>query len=192
MKRGSSFLSTILFGLFSIIAFLIILWIANITKDSISSQIFSSIVIFFNTNLKIIIAISLLFLLAKISDLFPAPVNLFGPFFNAVGAGFLIVFLLKILKLSANLAGFSFSWIFGKLDSLVVPIIFFVASIIFIVGYIKLLVAQFKNKKSQKENKKEDGKLKKPVHPTWADIGHQFKLMLHDIIIRKRNKISKN
>jgi len=186
MARRGEFLRTVLFGLFSIIAFLVILWFANMVAASVSSAIFNSIVYFFNLNVWVIVTISFLFLFAKLSDLFMLPVNLFAPFFRAVGAGILIVFIFKALDFLASVLGIAFPISSEQFASVIVPIIFVLAVIIFIVGYLRILAGEFKYRRKHRARKKEE---KAPEKPDWSDVGHELRLMFNDLFKKIRKKL---
>jgi len=155
--RRDKLTRTIFFGLFGIVTFLVLLFLANYSLKFIPIDFYASIVYFFNSNIRIVILISVLFLLSRLSELFMMPINLFSPLFKAVGAGVLIVFLSNILRFIIALSSTPFLFILRWIDILTDPIIIIVAGMIFVVGYFKILYGEvFSSSKKEVEKGEDD------------------------------------
>jgi signal transduction histidine kinase len=163
MKK-SKLTRTIFFGLFSLFTFLVLLLLANYSLRYIDIEFYTAIVYFFNVNIRVVILISLLFLFSRISELFLVPINLFSPFFKAIGAGMLIIFLSSILKFILQLGDTSFPFILKWINVLTEPLVLFVAGIIFVVGYFRILYRELMHspKKEEKEEKRREEKKERP------------------------------
>jgi len=89
-----------------LVVFLILLGILNILAGAyVQTPIFLQIVAFLNANLGLLILISVIFLVGDLFGALAFPLNLPGPVFGAVGAVFLVMFLLRLFSLVGEITG---------------------------------------------------------------------------------------
>ncbi|MBS3140986.1 hypothetical protein J4405_02470 [Candidatus Woesearchaeota archaeon] len=137
--------------LVGLLVFIVLLLVANYINEFISSNISDLILGFLNSNVGLLVVISLIFLIAEIFFALDFPFNLVGPLFNAVSSVLLVGFLVDLLLLSNVLIKqdvFSFVKNFEGLISL------FVFFIVLIVGYVKIFYEVKNNLSSMKHGRK--------------------------------------
>jgi hypothetical protein len=130
---AKSVLHAILSGALGLVVFLVILFILNILTAIIPDYSFLLIVQFLNANLYLIILMSLFTFFAEVFHALEFPLNLPAPIFSAVGAMFIITFILKIFALLNPLTGGAISIDLGYLAIFIYVIVFI---IVFVAGYI--------------------------------------------------------
>lgn len=120
-----------------LVIFLVLLGVLNILTGSyVQAPIFVRIVGFLNANLGLLILISVVFLIGDLFGTLIFPLNLPGPIFGAVGAVFLVMFLLHLILLVGEITGIGLFAQFGR--TFAVPIYLIVFILTLIGGYIAL------------------------------------------------------
>ena len=149
-KPIANILSSQLIGL---LIFIVLLLLANYINRFINSNIFDLILNFLNSNLGLLIVISLIFLIAEIFFVLDFPFNLVGPLFNAVASVLLIGFIINMLLLIDIILNERIFSFVKNIEGLIGLIVFF---IVLIVGYVKIFYEVkngFKSMKNGRKNK---------------------------------------
>ena len=97
MGKASSILSVLLSKSLGLLVFLLFIAVANLMVLFIVHPLFLSIVSFLNSNLLLIIALSIVFLIHELFDILDFPMNLPGPLF---GAGATVIFMIFAFNLA--------------------------------------------------------------------------------------------
>ena len=121
------------------IFFLILLAVLNLLDGAyVQSPVFVQVVAFLNANLGLLVLITVLFLIGDLFGALTLPLNLPGPVFGALGAVFLVIFILRLLILVGEITGNAFFDLFKGWLTLPVYVIVFIIALIG--GYIGLFV----------------------------------------------------
>jgi hypothetical protein len=135
-RRKESVVGILISRVIGLVIFLILLGILNVLAgDYVQSPIFLQIVAFLNANLGLLILISVIFLVGDLFGALVFPLNLPGPVFGAVGAVFLVMFLIRLFSLVGEITGVGF---FALFETFALPIYALVFIIALIGGYIAL------------------------------------------------------
>ena len=95
---------------------------------------------FLNANLGLLILIAVLFLIGALFGALVVPLNLPAPIFSALGAVFLVIFLLWLLLLIGTITDTGFFSLFDR--ALTLPVYLFVFIIAPVAGYIGLFTGR--------------------------------------------------
>ena len=143
---------------FRVLAIIIIIFIANILLLFFNNPILEDIVRFLNTNIFLIIFISLFFFLASLVWIYGTPLLLLSPIFERLSSAFLVEFLIRFIVLLDTYIG---SGIGEVLDAYAFYIELIVFILVLLFGYISI-----SNRKTVREKR-----LLKIVH---LEQGEQF------------------
>ncbi len=136
-RRAESVAGVLISRIIGLVVFLIVLGILNILAGTyVQAPTYLHIVAFLNANIGLLILISVLFLIGDLFGVLVFPMNLAGPIFGAVGAVFLVMFILRLLVLVGEITGNAFFALFAGWLTLPVYIIVFIIALIG--GYIGL------------------------------------------------------
>lgn len=182
MKKEMSISNILLSRVFGLVILLIVIWLANILVPYIDNSVYTQSIHFTNSNIWLLIIISVIFLIAEIIGVLEFPFNLPYPLFNAVAAMFLVKFMFKVFDFADSVIEIK---VFGFISQFEAPAYLLVLVIVLFVGYISILVNVPKEKQEKKEKKLKE-------EASWDDVGANFKQMLYDIINRIRGKINKS
>jgi len=138
---GKSIIWMILKKAIGFIIFLICWVIANILNVIIQNSIFSDLILILNQNINVIILLGILFLLGDIFSTITFPWNVPAPLFYAIGAIFLIRFLLSVLVFVDTIVGEDIFSLFFGYSSLIYSITFVV---VLVAGLIDILKKESK------------------------------------------------
>ncbi len=187
MARSPS--NIVLMRILGLVVFLIVLGLANLVAVIWTEPIFLTVLNFFNSNLLLIVLMSIFFMVGEMLMALWFPFNLPAPLFNAVGAVMLTAFIFRALQLVDILVGDNIFGIVGALGILLYPIVFVV---VLIVGYITIFLRLIPRKPKEKpvKPKKEKPKKKKPER-SWEDVGEEFKMMLYDAFHEARSSMKR-
>lgn len=153
MEKG--IFSTLFGGIMSLLVLILLVISLNAVVDYVDNSIFQGFVVFFNSNVILLVWIALVMIVAEILFVLKFPFNLPGPCFNAVG-GFLIVSFLGNLFVFLNEMG-SLNWGF-PLKEIFFMIAIFVLLIILIVGYYNIFKNMPRGKNlGRKEERESEG-----------------------------------
>lgn len=159
--------------------FLFILYILNrLNLDIYAYKIW---VAFLNENLALLVAMSLLFMIADVFFALIFPFNLPAPLFSSFAALLLSKFIFTIFLVIDKM-------IMTKLFSSLLPLTFLVYPVVFLAvligGYVSIFVKMVKKKKPKKPKKKKE--------KSWDEIGEDFKKALSDLFRKIADSIDKN
>jgi hypothetical protein len=193
--KNKSISWVVLSRLIGLMVFLVILALANYLMNFTDNIAFHQVVTFINSNIVLIILMSLIFLVAEILGALIFPFNLPAPLFNATGSIFLVAFILRIFELINTIFNKNIFGIFTGLSSFIYYLVFI---IVLIGGYISIFARLFKESGTDKRVKDEKPREEKPAEKkTWEDIGDEFRQTLSDLLrviresINERDKLIK-
>lgn len=176
-----------LLRLFGLIFFLVLLYIANHLAFFTENPLNYQIIQFLNSNIWLIIVMSIAFLFGEVFNALIFPFNLPAPLFNASASVLLVAFLFRIFSLIDIILDEHIFQIFNRIAFIVYPLVFI---IVLIGGYIAILVKLSKRDESEslqgKEYKEKTGK-----KLTWEDVGEEFKQTIFDLLTLMRQSINK-
>ena len=139
-------------------------------------------VTFLNENLALIVAMSLLFMVAEVFFALIFPFNLPAPLFSSFAALLLAKFIFRIFLVIDKM-------IMTELFSLLWPLTFLVYPIVFLAvligGYISIFV------KMKKPKKKKSKKKKSKKEKSWEEIGDGFRKAFSDFFRKLADLIDK-
>ncbi len=130
---------SVLSKIISIIIFLVLLALLNIFAPSVNNLAFSRLIAFLNSNVLLIIFIAVLFMVADVFWSLAFPLDLPFPLFNAIGAVFLTVFIIRLLGLVDSLIGTRIFGFVNQLAPLIYTVVFILALIF---GYAEIFSAR--------------------------------------------------
>lgn len=177
-----------------IIAFLIIVVLANILTYYVASPVFYSGVTLLNANFWLLLLIGIIFFISDIFTAFPFPLDLPAPVFRAIGSVFVIAFVLRVFEWVDRLTGSNIYQLFWFLSFVAVPVVFI---LVLITGYYEIIRRLFRSART-------NGMASLTPDPTigtpraaqpdtsvksWEDVGFEFRMMIYDIIHRFREEI---
>ena len=180
-----------------IIAFLIIVVLANILTYYVASPVFFSGVTLLNANFWLLLLIGIIFFISDIFTAFPFPLDLPAPVIRAIGSVFIIAFVLRVFEWVDRLAGSNIYQFFWFLSFVVVPVVFL---LVLLSGYYEIIRRLFRSGRA-------NGMTPGTPDPTigtpraaqpdnsvksWEDVGFEFRMMVYDIIHRFREEIQSN
>jgi hypothetical protein len=183
-----------LIGLVIFFIIVVVLW--NVQSDN---AIIASVISFLvaPVTIALIVIFSLLFLVGEVFLALNFPLNLPGPFLNALGSIFLISFLLQLLYLVDRIGDFVIFTLFKSLEPLLYVLVFF---IVLIVQYVHLfsswkddqekravLVAEPGDSSPNREPA--SGNSQKDV--SWKEVEAEFRMLLHDFFHSLRDALKK-
>lgn len=136
--------------IFGLLLFLLFLYIANNLSFFTDNPLNYQIILFLNSQVWLLVLITIAFLIGEIFNALIFPLNLPAPLFNAMGAVLLVRFLISIFALFDILLDNN---IFHFLDTLSFIIYPFVFIIVLIGGYILILQNLVRTDQSPKKEK---------------------------------------
>jgi len=166
--------------------FLIVLAVLNSLE---LSGIGLAVVQYLNMSLLSIIMFSILLYLGELFSIFPLPLNLPYPIFNAFGGVFLTWFIIQIIYLVGKLFNQNITKVLGIFENLILTLVFL---LVIVIGYLMIiigLIPKGKCKEHTKEKKpKEKEVVKKKVKKRskksqveWDDVGNEFKMAFFNL-----------
>jgi hypothetical protein len=187
MREHRTVLGVIMSRLVGFIVFLILLYVANIIAARVDNLIFTQIVDFFNSNLVLIIIMSLFFFLGELFFVFFFPFNLPAPVFNAIASMFLVTFILRMI-----VALLRHGDVLRGLNTILFILYPLVFVLVLIGGYITIFFHEAEDEKMRKEeNNVKDKKTSKAKGRSWDDVGNEFRELMYDIFHRSRESLKK-
>jgi hypothetical protein len=118
-----------------IVLFLLVVWFANLMISYVNNEIFTSVVNFFNANIMMFIAISVLSLIAELMFNLIFPFDLFAPIITSVVSVIAVLIIIETLKFVGSVIGVD---LFNKMDSFKYPILLAVIALTLILGYFQI------------------------------------------------------
>ena len=177
----------VLMRLLGLVFFLILLYIANHLAFFTENPLNYQVIQFLNSNIWLIILMSIIFLFGEVFNALIFPFNLPAPLFNASASVILVAFLFRIFSLIDIILNEQIFLIFNRIAFIIYPLVFI---IVLIGGYIAILVKLSKTKESESLQGKEY-KEKTGEKLTWADVGDEFKQTISDLLTLVRQSINK-
>jgi len=184
--KHKSIIWILLSRLIGIIVFLIIVFVANILAISMDNLLFNQSVNFLNSNIVLIIIISIIFLIGELFDALIFPFNLPAPLFNAIGSVFLVSFIFRVFMLVDLIIEENVFRIISGFSFFVYPLVFL---IVLISGYIAIFSRLAEAEKPKEKQTK--GKLKHTKSKTWQEVGDEFRQTIYDFLTLVRDSINK-
>lgn len=182
MVKNKSITRIIFLQVFGLICFFFMLYLANIFAIHIRHPIFNSAVIFLNSNIPIIVIMSVIFLIADLFSALWFPLNLPYPFFSAFGNLFVTQFIFRSFALLDLIIGQDIFKTLGIFSFIVYPIIFV---IVLVGGYIKIFKEETEEIRGGREKRSY-------IAETWGDIESEFKQTIYDFLKLIRKSINSN
>ena len=149
----SKTLNSIISGILKIIVIILIVGLANIVTFFINNTTAVKIASFLNSNLILLISISILFFIGEVIYSLKFPLDLASPPFDAIAAVFVVNFLIKLLFLLDSLVYTGISTLAKTFET---PIYILVFLITLIACYVKVLSTAVRRKAPRKEEIKEE------------------------------------
>ena len=118
------------------LVFLVLLVIANVLVYYIKNNIFSSVVLFLNQNIWLIIIFTIILLIGEIFGYLFFPLNIPAPLFNAVGGVFLVQFVFKMLIFIFSITNINFPLPLDFIENITIAIVFVA---VIVVGYVDII-----------------------------------------------------
>lgn len=144
MAKKQSIIRHILSSFIGILVFLIMIVIVNVITYYVYNPIFNQIVNFLNNNIILIILMSIFLLIGEIFYALAFPFNLPAPLFSAIGAMFIITFVVRIISLVTKLlSNQDISGPITMISYFVYPLVFI---IVVVVGYVTIFSSMGKKK----------------------------------------------
>ncbi len=200
-RSDRSVIWVIVSGLAGIILFLIMLAVLRYLSPIVSNAFFSGIVDLLFANAGLIIFFSIMFMIADIFMTFLFPVNLPAPFFSAVGAVFLVVFIFRIIGFVDTFYQLGVFPGLHLAEFILYPLVFV---LVLIAGYIGIFSGLHEEWKSKKTSPGAEGEKQacadKPWgtcgpgttgDKSWDDVGTEFREMLYDAFHRMREELNR-
>jgi hypothetical protein len=144
MKKKRLVGGIIISRLIGLLIFMILLGIANIIAWSVDQNIFSDIINFLNSNFRLVLLFSILFLIGEIFNNLEFPFDLPAPIFNAFGAVLLTEFIFSLLAIPYLLDNIEVTLMLSRLYGIAIPAVF-LAVIVF--GYMSIFIDAVKARK---------------------------------------------
>jgi hypothetical protein len=142
-RRKESVVEILFSRIIGIVIFLILLGILNLLAGTyIHNPIFLQIVVFLNDNVGLLILITVLLLSGDLFSALAFPLNLPGPVFNAVGALFIVTFIIRLFLLVDDITGIGVFSILASLAFIIYPLVFIIA---LISGYVTIFTRLQRN-----------------------------------------------
>lgn len=116
-----------------LLVFFGMLWVGNYLTAYIGNEVFQKTVAFLNWNVMLIVAMSVVFLVAELFGALVFPFDLPAPLFYASGSMLLVTFLIRILGLAGNITGIKTFGILVQSSYLAYPLTFI---LVLVFGYI--------------------------------------------------------
>lgn len=152
------------------IFFLILLGVANILAPSTQNQVFIDIVVFFNSNLLLLLAITFIGMANEIFWNSSFPALLLAPISGTILSIYNIMFFYALWN-------FLDSSYFKTNAPIPINTIYAIVPLfVLVIGYITVLSRSLKKKEPEKKRKKTE---KKTVE--WEDVGEEFKLFFYNV-----------
>jgi hypothetical protein len=180
----------ILSNISGLIFFLILIALANYALNYFSHPTFVEVVNFLNSNLALIITISILGLFSDLFWAFIFPFNIIAPILSAFLSYYILSFVYTILELVQQARDFVFPISFNTLYP-------FVFAIVIIIGYI-IIFSRLGRKLIRKEDNEEKPEKKKRSQKEakvelikWEKVGNEFRLLFLNIAKSLNNLFAK-
>lgn len=175
---------------FGLILFFVLLSIANHLAFFTENPLNYQIIQFLNSNIWLIIVMSIIFLFGDLFNALIFPFNLPAPLFNASASVILVAFLFRILSLIDIILDEQIFLIFNRIAFIVYPLVFI---IVLIGGYLAIIVKLLKTDESEslqdKKCKQYKGKTGEKL--TWEGVGDEFKQTISDLLTMMRQSMNK-
>jgi hypothetical protein len=180
-----------------IIAFLIVVVLANILMFYVSNPLYHAGVGFINENFWLLLLIAIILFVGAIFGSFPFPLNLPAPIIKAFGSVFCIAFLLQVFEWVDSVATTNLYPTFWFLPYLLVPLVFL---LVLASGYFEIMRQLWWQPRIDRDL---DGQIVHEIHrdasyservndaKTWEEIAAEFRMMLFDILHRFRQEIKR-
>ena len=177
--------------IFGLLLFLFLLYIANNLSFFTDNPLNYQIILFLNSQVWLLVLITIAFLIGEIFNALIFPLNLPAPLFNAVGAVLLVGFLISIFALFDILLDKNIFHFFDTLSFIIYPFVFI---IVLIGGYILILrnlVRTDQSPKKETKPRQDTAAAKTGEAITWEDVGDEFKQAVYDLLTLLRSSIKK-
>lgn len=182
-----------------IIAFLIVVVLANILTYYVANPVYLSLVSFIDAyqNFLLLLLIAIILFVGAIFGSFSFPFNLPAPVIKAIGSVFCIAFILRFFQWVDSVAATNLYSLFWFLSFLVVPLVFI---IVLVSGYYEIMRQLWWHPRL---NQSKDDQVIHESHgnglpddsvsdtKSWEEIGVEFRLMLYDVLHRFRQEIKR-
>jgi len=136
-RKRKSILKVAVSRIVGLIVFLIVLFLLNMLTFAVSFHLLDQVVIFLNTNLVLILFMSVVVGLGEIFGVMKFPYNLPAPLVNACGAVLIVAFIFQLMFFVFMLGHIPLVGLFRFLQYLIYPLVFI---IVLIVGYVKIFL----------------------------------------------------
>jgi hypothetical protein len=135
MKQIGSIGIVFLSKVIGFVVFLILLGVTNLMIPYIQNDTFTSVVLFLDSNIKVIVIFTILLMIGELFAVLIFPFNLPAPLFSAIGSVFLVEFIFELIIFINKLTKTPMDIPFNLLYIIVSAIVFIV---ILIAGYVKI------------------------------------------------------
>ncbi len=184
-RNRRSIVGITLSRIIGLIIFLIVLGVLNIVAESFQAPLYLQIVLFLNASLGLIVIITAFFLIGDIFGTLRFPANIPAPLFNAIGAVFLVAFLIRLFGLVAVISGVGVFLLLQEFAFLIYPAVFL---IVLIGGFIGIATSS-----ADADGKAQNGKEGRDssTDRTWDEIGEDFRRIGEDVVRKIREEFGK-
>ena len=192
--RSQSFGWVFVSRMIGIIAFLIVVVLANILTYYVSNPFYHAGVGFINENFWLLLLIAIIMFVGAIFGAFPFPLNLPAPLIKAIGSIFCIAFILQVFQ---KVDPTNLYPMFQFMSLLIAPLIFI---LVLAGGYFEIMRQLWWQ---PRPGLTDDGQVVHESHvggypderetgiKSWEEIGAEFRLVLYDILQRFRQEINR-
>jgi hypothetical protein len=180
-----------------IIAFLIVVVLANILTYYVSNPFYHAGVGFINDNFWLLLLVAIILFAGAIFGAFPFPLNLPAPIIKAIGSVFCIAFFLRAFQWLDTMAATNLYPMFWLLSFLIVPLVFL---LVLGSGYFEIMRQLWWQPRpdasgdDQVVHEVQEGEFSDASvsdAKSWDEIGREFRLMLYDILHRFRQEVKR-
>lgn len=131
----------IAFRLLGLVLFLAMLFMLNILNPMIDYHLLNRIVQFLNTNVDLIVYMTIILLFGELFMMQSFPLNLPGPLLNAAGSLLVVTFVLRVFELVDSFIGKNIFHIFDQLSFLIYTVVF---AVVLVAGYATIFTREIK------------------------------------------------
>ncbi|MDD1718850.1 MAG: hypothetical protein LUQ25_02205 [Methanoregulaceae archaeon] len=176
----------LLSGLGGIVIFLLLLALLQYVSFHSGSAFLSEFVTFLFENAPLIVFMGVMFMLADIFRAFSFPASLPGPLFSALGAVFLVAFLLHIMEFIGATYDITLFQPLKAIEFILFPVIFIIAVI---AGYATLFMENGGTDRAEdRQTRTSDESV---GEKSWDDLGREFRELVYDALRRCREDLKR-
>jgi len=185
--RERSIPKIIISHLAGILLFLVLIILLNgfVTTDNMMVK---DIIMFLNSNIALIIILSIIFMIADIIYALMIPLSLPAPLFSAIGSMLVVMFIYRILGLIDVILNTDMLSALIWTRWLFYPVVFIV---VLITGFISIFLRPVMRIGETRPRREKIIDITMKKKKSWNDVGDEFKEMLYDLLHSWRKSIKK-